>query len=143
MGGVLNLSAYKFVDLDDVADLRRELWDLCKALDLKGSILLSREGINLFVAGPPQACAELMSCLRSKPAFSDLSVKESVSTHQPFTRMLVKLKREIIAFGVPGIEPAKSSCPKIAPAELKKWLDEQRDFVLLDTRNNYEVSLGT
>src|SRR5204863_1948295 len=74
---------------------------------------------------------------------ADLTPKVSESTQQPFTRMLVRIKREIIAFGVPEIDPAKAPAPKIAPHELKQWLDEGRPVTLLDTRNDYEVKLGT
>jgi predicted sulfurtransferase len=72
-----------------------------------------------------------------------LTAKYSLSAHQPFKRMLVKIKKEIIAFGVDGIDPVNKPAPRLAPAELKAWLDEGRDVVLLDTRNDYEVKLGT
>ena len=74
---------------------------------------------------------------------ADLEVKESVSREQPFNRMLVRLKREIIAFGVPGVDPVERPAPKLRPQELKAWLDEGRPVRLLDVRNDYEVALGT
>jgi RluA family pseudouridine synthase len=81
--------------------------------------------------------------LRTLPGLGELAFKASESDHQPFNRVLVRIKKEIIAFGVPGIEPGKRPSPKIAPATLKQWLDEGRPVTLLDTRNDYEVKLGT
>jgi RluA family pseudouridine synthase len=81
--------------------------------------------------------------LRSDPLLADLYAKESYSKTQPFSRMLVKLKKEIIAFGVAGIDPIGKPSPHLAPAELKAWLDEGRDFTLLDVRNDYEVRVGS
>src|SRR5690606_19919466 len=75
--------------------------------------------------------------------FAELEVKESWSDEQPFSRMLVRLKREIIAFGVAGIEPGKRTSPKLSADELKAWLDQGRDVTLLDVRNDYEVRVGT
>ena len=77
------------------------------------------------------------------PGLADLTAKVSESDHQPFNRMLVKIKKEIIAFGVEGIDPARRPAPRIAPRQLKQWLDEGRPLTLLDTRNRYEVKLGT
>lgn len=139
----LNIAAYKFVALDDLPGRRTRLRDLCARLELKGTILLSPEGINLFLAGLPEQTRELVQSLRAEAAFSDLEVKESYSDHQPFNRMLVRLKREIIAFGVDEVEPQSYTSPKLAPPELKRWLDEGRDLLLLDVRNDYEVQVGT
>jgi predicted sulfurtransferase len=86
---------------------------------------------------------KLLAELRRLPGLAELAPKYSETDHQPFTRMLVRLKKEIIAFGVPGIEPAKRTSPKLAAKELKQWLDEGRPVTLLDTRNDYEVKLGT
>ncbi len=142
MANVVNIAAYRFAPLDDLPNRRAELKQLCQRLALKGTILLSREGVNLFVAGDRHAVDELVAFLREDPLLEDLEVKESLSDHQPFHRMLVRLKKEIIAFGIPDIDPRGAPAPAIAPAELKQWLDEGRDVVLLDTRNDYEVKLG-
>ncbi|MCH7225188.1 pseudouridine synthase [Verrucomicrobiaceae bacterium E54] len=123
--------------------MRTRLLRLCRDQDLKGTILLAPEGINLFVAGRHNAVEELVYAIRTIPGLRDLQPKYSESDEQPFTRMLVRLKKEIIAFGVEGIDPARHTSPRIKPRELKQWLDEGRDFVLLDTRNDYEVKLGT
>src|SRR4051794_6381871 len=139
----VNIAAYQFVPLTDLPALRERLLGKCKAWRLKGTILISSEGINVFVAGGRDQIDSLLAELRTLPGLATFSPKISVSDEQPFNRMLVKIKKEIIAFGVPGIEPAKRTAPKIAPQELKRWLDEGRPITLLDTRNDYEVKVGT
>jgi RluA family pseudouridine synthase len=143
MKKILNIAAYQFVALDDLRSRRARLLALCKSWELKGTILLSAEGINLFVAGAAEKIELLLTELRSWPGLEKLSPKISATEHQPFTRMLVRLKKEIIAFGVEGIEPGKRTSPKLAARDLKQWLDEGRPVTLLDTRNDYEVKLGT
>ncbi len=127
----------------ELRSLRTRLLALCKSWELKGTILLSAEGINLFVAGERSKIDLLLAELRSLPGLEDLSPKTSETEHQPFTKMLVRIKKEIIAFGVEGIEPGKRTSPKLAAKDLKQWLDEGRPVTLLDTRNDYEVKLGT
>jgi UPF0176 protein len=143
MKKIVNISAYKFIALPGLHPLRARLLALCKSWELKGTILLSVEGINLFVAGEKEKIDWLLAELRSLPGLEDLSSKISETEHQPFTRMLVRVKKEIIAFGVEGINPAQKTSPKLAARELKQWLDEGRPVTLLDTRNDYEVKLGT
>lgn len=143
MAAVTNISCYRFAPLKDLKPLRERLLGLCSGWELKGTILLSPEGINLFVAGPRERVDDLVSEIRSIPGFEKLDPKYSRSRSQPFTRMLVRIKNEIIAFGVPGIEPALRTSPKVTPPTLKQWLDEGRPLTLLDTRNDYEVKLGT
>ena len=139
----LHVAAYHFTPLDNLRDRRSELLDLCQAAQLKGTILLSPEGINLFVAGLPDHVASLIDHLRTWPGLATLETKHSHCETQPFRRMLVRLKKEIIAFGVDGIQPGLRTSPKLPAATLRQWLDEGRDLVLLDTRNDYEVKLGT
>ena len=146
MSAVLNLSAYKFTrfSAEELPALRERLLALTRdQLGLRGTILLSTEGINLFVAGPRENTDVLVAELRSIPGLEDLAPKESVSDEKPFNRMLVKIKKEIIAFGVEGIDPARAPAPRLDPRTLKQWLDEGRPVTLLDTRNDYEVKLGT
>ena len=140
---VTNLAAYRFVELSGLKGLREELLALCKEAGLKGTILLSVEGINLFVAGSAEGISRLMSRLREIPGLGDFEGKVSESEDQPFRKMLVRIKREIISFGVEGVEPGKRTSPKLSAKELKRWLDEGRKVTLLDTRNDYEVKLGT
>jgi UPF0176 protein len=140
---ILNIAAYKFVSLIDLRAQRTRLRTLCENLELKGTILLSVEGINLFLAGEREKIATILGEIRRLPGLEDLQPKVSETDHQPFTRMLVRIKKEIIAFGVPGIDPAKRTSPKLDAKELKRWLDEGRPVTLLDARNDYEVKLGT
>jgi UPF0176 protein len=143
MNQIVNIAAYKFVALPELRSLRARLLALCKSWELKGTILLSTEGINLFVAGDGEKIQLLLAELRALPGLEDLTPKISLTEHQPFTRMLVRLKKEIIAFGIEGIDPAQRTSPKLSAKELKQWLDEGRPVTLLDTRNDYEVKLGT
>jgi UPF0176 protein len=143
MKKIVNIAAYKFVSLPDLHSLRTRLLGRCRSWELKGTILLSAEGINLFVAGAAEKIDLLLAELRGIPGLEDLQLKISETEHQPFTRMLVRVKKEIIAFGVEGIDPGKHTSPKLAAKDLKQWLDEGRPVTLLDTRNDYEVKLGT
>ena len=140
---VTNLAAYRFVGLTGLKELREELILLCKGAELKGTILLSVEGINLFIAGSAEGISKLLGRLREIPGLEDFEGKISESEDQPFRRMLVRIKKEIISFGVEGVEPGKRTSPKLAAKELKRWLDEGKKITLLDTRNDYEVKLGT
>ena len=143
MGQYTNIAAYRFARLTHLKELRARLLGLCTGWKLKGTILLSTEGINLFIAGSRENVDLLLAELRSQPGLESLQPKLSESDHLPFTRMLVRIKKEIIAFGVEGIDPASRPSPKVSAATLKAWLDEGRDITLLDTRNDYEVKLGT
>jgi RluA family pseudouridine synthase len=143
MKKIVNIAAYKFVALPDLHTLRTRLLALCRSWEIKGTILLSAEGINLFVAGAADKIDLLLAELRGISGLEDLQLKVSETEHQPFTRMLVRVKKEIIAFGVEGINPGKHTSPKLAAKDLKQWLDEGRPVTLLDTRNDYEVKLGT
>ncbi|MDP3849794.1 MAG: sulfurtransferase [Luteolibacter sp.] len=143
MPAVTNISTYRFAELTALKELREELKRSCHAWELKGTILLSTEGINLFVAGAADSIDRLLARLRTIPGLEDLTPKVSLSDTQPFNRMLVRLKKEIISFGIEAVRPADYTSPKITPKELKRWLDEGKPVTLLDTRNDYEVKLGT
>lgn len=143
MAAFLNLSAYQFAPLSDLPLLRERLLATGHSYDLKGTVLLSSEGINLFVAGERHGARRFLDAVRSVPGLEDLSAKESFSATAPFGHLRVKIKREIIAFGVEGIDPARRPAPKLAPETLKAWLDAGKPITLLDTRNAYEVERGT
>ncbi len=106
-----NLAAYRFASLGDLPALQAELRELCTGAGMRGTILLSPEGINVFVAAGRAACEQLLDRLRTVPGLADLTPKVSESDHQPFNRMLVKIKKEIISFGVAGIDPARRPAP--------------------------------
>lgn len=144
----VNIAAYKFVTLDDTVDLRPKFQALCKKLGMKGTILLTPEGINLFLAGERESIDQFLAWLRGDARFADLQVKESFSNEQPFNRMLVKLKREIITMNNPLIQPERGRAPAVPPATLKRWLDQGHDdagkpVIMVDTRNAFEVDVGT
>jgi len=140
---VINLSCYQFAPLKGLEELRLSLQEGAKANGLKGTILLAPEGINFFLAGTREQLAAVLAIIRAVPGLAGIQPKESPSSEQPFKRMLVKIKKEIIAFGVEGVDPARRPAAKISPRQLKQWLDEGRPVTLLDTRNDYEIRMGT
>jgi UPF0176 protein len=145
---IVNIAAYKFVSFDDHADRREQYRKICAELGLKGTILLTPEGINLFLAGTRAGVDGFLAWLRSDARFADIEVKESYSDTQPFKRMLVKLKREIITMRMPLIQPEKGRAPAVDPQTLKRWLDQGHDddgkpVVMMDTRNDFEVDVGS
>ena len=147
MASVLNVSAYLFTRIAQPAALRPVLHERASAAGLRGTILLAEEGINLFIAGAPHAVRDFVDRLRADPRFARLKAKESWSDAQPFRRMLVKVKREIIRMDHPTIRPDYGRAPAVAPETLRRWLDdgcddEGREVVLLDTRNAFEVDYG-
>ncbi|AMM26031.1 sulfurtransferase [Variovorax sp. PAMC 28711] len=148
MQEILNIAAYKFVAIDDGDTLREDLRARTQSLGLMGTILLAPEGINMFLAGAAASVHAFIDGLRSDARFADLETKESWSATQPFRRMLVKLKREIIRMDHPAIQPAAGRAPGVDAPTLKRWLDQGHDdagkpVVMLDTRNAFEVDHGT
>jgi UPF0176 protein len=144
----VNIAAYKFVGLDDTEAMRPRFQAICKELGLKGTILLTPEGINLFLSGPRPAIDDFLQWLRSDVRLLDIEVKQSYSGEQSHKRMLVKLKREIITMRMPLIQPENGRAPSVQPSTLKRWLDQGVDddgkqVVMLDTRNAFEVDVGT
>jgi len=139
----VNIAAYRFVALHDLEERRSRLTSLCRSLDLKGTILLSPEGINLFLAGKHEAIEAFLEHLEQDADLAGMAVKRSLSPTQPFARMKIKLKREIIPFGIQSVDPARQSAPTVAPATLRRWLSEGRELTLLDVRNDYEIEYGT
>jgi UPF0176 protein len=137
-----NISAYQFkqVDAASLPAMREDLRSQARVMELKGTILLSTEGINLFISGPEATVAKLVDLIKSYGF--EFTPKHSPSPRQPFKRMLVKIKKEIIAMGQDEIKPMKQTAPYVTPQTLKAWLDAGEDVVLLDTRNDYEVRIG-
>src|SRR5512133_3115915 len=140
---ILNIAAYRFVRLDGLPRLRDEIRARCKTLGLKGTVLIAAEGINLFLAGAEPDIESCLDALRADQRFRAIEVKHSWSAAQPFKRLLVKIRREIVSMRRPEIDPLEAPAPRLAPQELKRWLDQGRDIVLLDTRNQFEVELGS
>lgn len=140
---IVNIAAYKFIKLNALDELRDALKQRCLECQLKGTILLSAEGINIMLAGSQEGITAIQNYLNSDSRFADLYYKTSYSDKITFNRMLVKIKKEIISMGVTEIDPEHQPAPRISAAELKQWLDENKDFVLLDTRNDYEFAMGS
>jgi len=144
---IVNISAYKFISLDDLPALRERLRARCEALALKGTILLAPEGINLFLAGSRAQIDGFMATLHDDPRFADVVPKESLSDAVPFGRLRVRLKREIITMRLPAIRPEGGRAPAVDAPTLQRWLDQGhdddgREVLLLDTRNAYETAAG-
>jgi UPF0176 protein len=140
---VENIAGYLFTPLLDLETRVVHLRLLCERLSLKGTILLAPEGINLFLAGSSAQIDAFLSELKTDAAFHALAVKISYSETPPFLRLKVKLKQEIVPLGVNNLDPNRSPAPRMSSAELKRWLDEGRKFILLDTRNRFEFNHGT
>jgi len=140
---ILNIAAYRFVALERLPQLREAMKSRCQALGLKGTVLIAEEGINLFLAGTAANVEAFLAGLCADARFAAIEVKRSWSAAPPFRRLLVRIKREIVTMREPEIDPARTPAPRLGPQELKRWLDEGRDLVLLDTRNQFEVEMGT
>ncbi len=148
MDPVLNVSCYLFTPLDDREALRTRLLEQGTRAQLKGTILLAPEGINLFLAGAADELRAWLDDLRADRRFAGLDPKESWSDEQPFGKLLVKLKHEIIRMDHLAIRPNEGRAPAVSPSTLREWLDrghddQGREVVLLDTRNAFEVDYGT
>jgi UPF0176 protein len=144
---ILNVSTYRFVALPEAADWVAPLKHRAQSLGLRGTVLLAEEGINLFLAGAADSVNAWLDALRQDPRFADLPAKESWSDTQPFQRLKVKFKREIIRMDCPTVRPALGRAPALPAATLKRWLDqghddEGRPVAMLDTRNAFEVDAG-
>ncbi|QIL80579.1 sulfurtransferase [Diaphorobacter sp. HDW4A] len=148
MNPVLNISSYLFVPLPDAEALRDVLHERAVNAGLKGTILIAEEGINMFLAGDADEVRGFIAELKQDARFATLEPKESWSDHQPFRKMLVKVKNEIIRMNMPTIRPASGRAPAVTPETLRRWLeaghdDAGRPVVTLDTRNDFEVDEGT
>jgi UPF0176 protein len=133
---------YKFVQLPDFIEKREPLLSYCNQHGIKGTILLAQEGINGTIAGTRPAINSTLSFLRSDPRLADLDHKESHAPSAPFDRMKVRLKKEIVTLGLPDVDPGKQVGIYIDP---DRWNDliSDPDVTVIDTRNDYEVELGT
>lgn len=133
---------YHFTELDDFEALRAPLLQRCEDLGLLGTILLAREGINGTVAGPEAGIHRLLERLREDPRMAALKAKFSRAPERPFYRMKVRLKKEIVSLGIPGVDPLHAAGEYIDPAHWNELI-QRNDVRLVDTRNDYEVHLGS
>jgi len=139
---MLNLSFYRFVPLTDLPDLQAELRTIGKTLSLRGTILLAEEGVNAMLTGEEHSVA-LFKEHADRLFGPGLPYKEGFAPEHSFHRLLVKIKKEIISVGDPTLKPHQRTASRLSAEELKQWIDEGRDFHFLDTRNDYEVEVGT
>lgn len=145
---VVNIAAYRFVALEELPALQAQLLAAAQQAELKGTVLIAPEGINLFLAGSEAGIAAFVAGLDTDARLAGLTLKRSLSAAQPFKKLLVKVKREIITLRQPQVNPALTPAPSVSPETLKGWLDQGHDdagrpLVLLDTRNTFEVEFGT
>lgn len=146
----MNVSGYRFVELDDLSDLQASLTFRLTASGSRGTVLIAAEGINVSLAGTRQQIDDARAALDEDARFQGMWLKQSFSDCVPFARLKVRVRREIIAFEgddaplrTPALTRARRDSPGVDPATLRQWLDDGRDITLLDTRNAYEVASGT
>jgi UPF0176 protein len=133
---------YKFVTLDNYRELRETLFQAMQENQVRGTLLLAPEGINGTVSGSRQGIDALLEQIRSIPPLADIDYKESFTDRPPFKRTRVKLKKEIVTMGVPGIDPKQVVGTYVSPGEWNQLISDP-DVLLVDTRNDYEVQVGT
>jgi UPF0176 protein len=133
---------YKFLRLPNFAAHRAPLLEQAREHGIRGTILLAPEGINGTIAGKPENLATMMGLIRSHPEFAALESKESHADDMPFKRMKVRLKKEIVTMGVPGIDPSKSAGTYVTPEDWNALISDP-DVLVIDTRNSFEVAAGT
>jgi len=139
---VLNIAGYKFEPLNDVEVLVPEFKSVCDDLDLKGSVYLSPNGINFSLAGSEEAVQQYLYFMEKDKRFLDIPLKKTYSETQPFRRMKVRQKKEIISLGRDDINPRELTGDYVTPQELYAMYENNEDVVVLDTRNEYETRVG-
>lgn len=144
MNALLVTAFYKFVHLPDYREMRDPVLSCCRENGIRGSILLAAEGINGTIAGPPEGIRATLDFLRNDPRLADLEHKEShvPADRETFYRMKVRLKKEIVTMGVPTVDPRASVGTYVDPQDWNRLIADP-DVLLIDTRNDYEVGIGT
>lgn len=133
---------YQFTRLDDPCELQEAFLRVCEEHDVRGTILLAHEGINATIAGPPVGVMAVLSYIKSQPRFSALTWQESIAPEQPFGRMRVRLKKEIVTLGDPAVDPTCATGIYVEPEDWNDLISDP-DVIVVDTRNDYEVAIGT
>ncbi|MCA9138529.1 MAG: rhodanese-related sulfurtransferase, partial [Planctomycetales bacterium] len=139
---IVVVALYRFVALPHYQELRPSIESILRLADVKGSLLLASEGINGTIAGSRAGIDSVLASLREIPQFAGVEVKESFCAEQPFRRCRVRLKREIVTMGVDGIDPNDSVGTYVDPSDWNQLISDP-DVLLIDTRNDYEVAIGT
>ena len=133
---------YRFARFEDPAALKPPLLTLCEAQAIKGTLILAREGINGTIAGSAESIARVFDHIRALPGCADLDVKYSAASEMPFGRMKVRIKREIVTMGEPDIDPLAVVGTYVAPHDWNALISDP-ETIVIDTRNDYEVTVGT
>ena len=142
-GHITNIAGYRFVAIEERDRLQAVLHSVCADLGLKGTVLLAPEGINFFLAGKQGAVDGFTAYLDQDERFHGISLKTSFTNYQPFNRLNVRQKKEIISVGMDHINPASFTGPEIEPRAFKAMLDRGEPVHVLDTRNDYELRVGS
>ena len=142
MSQIVVCALYKFVTLDDFQDLRHPLHEVMTTHQVRGTLLLADEGINGTIAGARKSIDAVLDWLRNDPRLADIDHKESYTDSLPFNRAKVKLKKEIVTLGIPGIDPKRVVGTYVAPEDWNNLISDP-DVLLVDTRNDYEFKVGT
>lgn len=140
---ITNVAGYRFVDLVDLDRLQSVFRSVCLDLGLKGTVLLAPEGLNFFVAGPVSSIDGFVEFLERDERFAGIDLKRSLTDYQPFNRLNIRKKKEIISVGLDHIRPADATGARISPQAFKAMLDNGEFVHVLDTRNDYEMRIGT
>ena len=143
MHSIQNIAGYRFITLTALGDLQSTLRVLCVERQLKGTILLSEEGININLAGREENISAFKTFLNQDARFAGMNFHVTYSDSLPFRQLKIKVKKEIITLRQPEVSVTCGRAPSIAPETLKQWLDEKKEITLLDTRNDFEVQFGT
>lgn len=135
-------SFYKFITLSDCNELQSKILRYCQQQDIKGTILLAAEGINGTIVGTSETIHSVLALLKSDTRLADLEHKESLATDLPFERLKVKVKKEIVTLGKPEVNPNQQVGTYVSPQEWNRVISDP-EVLVIDTRNDYEVSIGT
>ncbi|MEK6922976.1 MAG: rhodanese-related sulfurtransferase [Nanoarchaeota archaeon] len=134
------ISCYKYINIKNPDDLKNQQISLCNTLNLKGRIIIAKEGINATLSGKIKNIETYKKELLKNIYFSDITFKENKAANHPFQKLSIKVKDEIVSFSK-KVDLSKAG-KKIAPSQLKNLIDNNEDIIILDTRNNYEVKIG-
>ncbi|MGL4884615.1 MAG: rhodanese-related sulfurtransferase, partial [Waterburya sp.] len=138
----LIVTFYKFVTLSELETKKAEILALCRQNEIQGTIILAKEGINGTIAGKDGAIATVLAHLRTIPGLADLEHKKSTFQKSPFVRLKVKIKSEIVTLGMPEVNPTQQVGTYVAPQDWNQVISNP-EVVLIDTRNDYEVEIGS
>ena len=139
---ILVAALYKFVEIDDLLSLQSNLYEICEKNNIMGTILIANEGINGTISGKNNEINQTISLLKSDKRFANIEIKYSSTNKQPFHRMKVRLKKEIVTIGLPEINPNKKVGTYVKPEDWNDLISDP-NVIVIDTRNKYETKIGS